>query len=110
MNDHGDVTKVSQAPGNLLRKPKYETREEQQQPAPEETPEKGLLAAVEPVDLWHAIILVHDVVRESVPPFLVDFGLVHLRRPRPVHPDRGEEKYQAGPWMQFPRNRAATER
>jgi hypothetical protein len=73
MNDNGDVAEITKTPGNPMREPENDARQEQQDSAPEETPEKELLARVEASDRRHLIVLVANIVGKRTHPLVVFF-------------------------------------
>src|SRR6202035_1615831 len=89
--------------------PEDKAGEQQQEAAPEETPEEGFLAGVEPSFGRQLIVLVADVVLQLAPPLPVVLRAAPLGVPGANHPQHREEEDHAGPRMQLAGDRGSAE-
>ena len=89
------ISQESQIPRNPVREPQNQPAEKQQDPAPEKSPEQQLLPSIESSRRRHLFVFVANVVAHRIPPFFVHFGLMHLRRPHPVHQQHSHNRKSA---------------
>src|ERR1039458_4114056 len=109
MDDHRYVTKIAEAPRNPIGKPENEATEEQENAAPEKSPEQNFLTGVKSPDRRHKLIFIADVMRDGVPPFFIDRCLVHLSVPHAKHQQHRNNENQTNPGMQLARYGAPTQ-